>query len=243
MTMSKAAALLSATLLLSPVFLPLTGCQSSGERAIHMIEASGDRALEKGDTATAESEYAQVIARDPARWRARLQYGKALLANGKPRDAREQLEIAYTLRPKNPEVIENLGMAMAGSRDYDGAIRLLRSLAEERKRASDWTRLGRVAMDAKDVDTAEKSFLTAPLADGGQDVNTQMQLYHFYMATDRPDMALDRLRTSLWLEPNNQVIQNLIKDAGHQPTREFAIRPPEQSSQKLPDPFMPRPAR
>lgn len=240
MSTRTAAACLIASLLLVPVCSPLAGCQSSGARAIHMIEASGDRALEKGDTALAEAEYAEVVARDPARWRARLQYGKALLANGKPRDAREQLEIAYTLRPKNPEVVENLGLAMAGSRDYDGAIRLLRSLAEERKRAADWTRLGRVALDAKDVDTAEKAFRTAALADGGQDVETQMELYRFYMATDRPEMALDRLRTSLWLQPNNEVIQTLIRDAGHEPTREFAVRPPEQASQRLPDPFIPR---
>ena len=215
----------------------LSGCQD-GQRAIHMIEASGDRAIEKGDYSTAAAEYAQVVERDPARWRARLQYGKSLLALGEPRRAREQLEIAYTLRPKNHDVIENLGMAMAGSRDYDGAVRLLGSLAEERKRADDWTRLGRVALEAKDVDTAEVAFRTAALADGGQTVPPQMQLYEFYMATDREDQAVDRLRTSLWLEPSNLVIQAKIREHGHEPTASFAIRPPEQTSTRLPEPMI-----
>lgn len=212
----------------------------SGPRAIHMIEASGDRALERGNTELAESEYAQVVERDPARWRARLQYGKALLANNKPRQAREQLEVAYTLRPKDPEVIQNLGMAMSGSRDYDGAIRLLRSLAEDRKRADDWTRLGRVAVEAKDVDTAEKSFLTAARADGGQTVGPQMDLYRFYLATSRREEALERLRAAHWLEPSNESINNVIRQEGHVPGAAFAMRPPEQSSERIPEPFMPR---
>jgi tetratricopeptide (TPR) repeat protein len=222
--------------------LALTACSGGGPRAIHMIEQSGDRALEKGDTQLAEAEYAEVVQREPARWRARLQYGKALLANGNARMAREQLEVAYTLRPKNPEVIENLGMAMAGSRDYDGAIRLLGSLAEERKRAADWTRLGRVALDAKDVDTAERAFLTAALADGGQRAEYQMELYNFYMATERPEEAIERLRYALWLEPANKVYQGLALEAGHDPAIGFAQRPPEQTSTRIPEPFFPRPA-
>lgn len=221
--------------------LPLAACQSGGSdsRAIHMVEASGARALAKGETELAEAEYAEVVRRNPTRWQARLQYGRALMANGKPHLAREHLEVAYTLRPKDQDVREALGTAMAQNRDYDGAVRLLKSLAEERKRPSDWIRLGNVAFEARDPDTAETAYLTAARADAGINQEPQMALYDFYTATGREEEAFNRLRMAFFTEPQNRVLQSKIRELGYEPNASFALRPTEQEGTSIQPPAVP----
>ncbi|MDX2114108.1 MAG: tetratricopeptide repeat protein [Planctomycetota bacterium] len=214
----------------------LAGCQG---RAPHMIAASGDRALAKEDYAKAEAEYAQVVEAQPWNGRARLQYGKALLGVGNNRGAREQLEKAYTLLPKDGEVISNLAEAQARVGDLEGAIRLLKSVAEDRRSPDDWLRLGRFTQRAKDYDTAETALLTAARGDGGARADTQMALYSFYDEIGRDEEALERLAMALWLEPQNPQIQELIRARGHEPTAAFAVRPIEQGGRTIPAPTVP----
>jgi predicted Zn-dependent protease len=215
-------------------------CQSKGSRAPHMIAASGDRAIAKGDFALAEQEYAQVVAAQPWNARARLQYGKALLGVNKPREAREELERAYTVMPKDDETMLTLGEAMGRSGDYEGGARLLQSIAEERRRPADWLRLGRYAQRGKDFDTAEKAYLAAALGDGGLHVEPQMALYHYYVEVGNDQYALDRLAMAYWLEPGNKMIQEKIREHGVQPSADFAMRPVEQTPNRIPDPTIPR---
>lgn len=227
-------------LVIATGFLALTSCQSSGPRQPHMVASSGDRALEQADFAAAESEYAQVVEAQPWNARARLQYGKALLGVGKNREAREQLEKAYTMTPKNDEVLLNLAEATARSGDYEGAVRLLQTVAEDRRRPTDWHRLGKFAQKAKDYDTAERAFLSAARADGGTTSEYQFSLFNFYREVGREEESLQRLAMAYWLEPKNQELQALIREAGYQPGPQFALRPVEQSSPIIPDPVIPR---
>lgn len=228
-------------LILVSTFALLGSCQSKGPRQPHMMAASGDRALAVGDYALAESEYAQVVQAQPWNARARLQYGKALLGVGKDREAREELEKAYTLLPKDDEVIYTLAEAQGRSGDYDGGVRLLQTIAEERRRPTDWLRLGRYAQRGKDYDTAEKAYLAAARGDGGLRAEYQMALYHYYTETGRDSAALERLAMAYWLEPQNPEIRRLIVSHGHTADASFARRPIEQDPNKfVPDPFIPR---
>jgi tetratricopeptide (TPR) repeat protein len=226
------------------------GCKSNAQRGAgagprqpHMMAASGDRALATGDFATAEAEYAQVVAEQPWNARARLQYGKALLGVDKPRQAREELEKAYTTLPKDDEVIYTLGEAMGRSGEYESGVRLLQTIAEERRRPTDWLRLGRYAQRAKDYDTAEKSYLAAALGDGGLHAEYQMALYGFYMEIGDETKAVERLAMAYWLEPHNDEFAAKIRDHGHQANAAFARRPMEQASERVPEPMIIRDGR
>lgn len=230
----------AAARMLIPVCALAAACQNSGPRAPHMMAASGDRALAKGDFALAEQEYAQVVEAQPWNSKARLQYGKALLGVDKPREAREELERAYTNLPKNDEVIYTLGEAMGRSGDYDGGVRLLQTIAEERRRPEDWLRLGRYAQRGRDYDTAEKAYLAAALGDGGLHVEPQLALYHYYVEVGNDQYALDRLAMAYWLEPKNQMLQEKIREHGVEPSAQFALRPIEQTPNKISDPVIPR---
>ncbi|MBL8746617.1 MAG: tetratricopeptide repeat protein [Phycisphaerae bacterium] len=218
------------------------GCQSNarrtGPRAPHMMAASGDRALAKGDFATAEAEYAQVVEAQPWNARARLQYGKALLGVDNPRKAREELEKAYTTLPKDDEVMYTLAEAMGRSGEYESGVRLLQTIAEERRRPTDWLRLGRYAQRGKDYDTAEKAYLAAALGDGGLHAEYQMALYGYYMEIGDETKAVQRLAMAYWLEPKNEEFAAKIKNHGYQPGAAFALRPVEQASQRVPDPVI-----
>lgn len=212
------------------------GCQSKGPRAPHMMAASGDRALEKGDFATAEAEYAQVVEAQPWNAKARLQYGKALLGVDKPREAREELEKAYTTLPKNDEVMYTLAEAMGRSGEYESGVRLLQTIAEERRRPADWLRLGKYAQRGKDYDTAEKAYRAAALGDGGLRAEYQMALYDYYMTIGDEEKAVERLAMAYWLEPYNEELAAKARAHGHTPGPEFALRPIEQASDRVPDP-------
>lgn len=216
------------------------GAGGCAQRAPHMMAASGDRAIAKGDYALAESEYARVTDEQPWNSKARLQYGKALLGAGNPREAREQLEKAYTSMPRNDEVIANLADAMGQSGDVTGAVRLLSTVAEERKRPVDYLRLGRFAQKARDYDTAERAYLAAALGDAGINIEPQMALYQFYDEVGRDAEAVDRLAMALWVEPQNKEIQSLIREHGEIPGPTFAKRPIEQTGDHIPNPVIPR---
>lgn len=216
--------------------MSLAACSGGGSRAPHMAFRAGDVALERGDFAAAVEEYRQVVDTQPWNWRARLQYSKALLGVGRARDAREQLEIAYTNQPKNPEVIAMLAEAMGASGDNEGAVRLLSTIAEERRRPEEWERLGRFAQRARDFDTAERAFLSAARGDAGLSAKYQLALYQFYNEVGREEEALQRLAMAHWLEPQNKQIELMIRELGAVPGPTFAIRPNEQASERRPEP-------
>lgn len=220
---------MAAYLVIGAALLLLPACQSGGPRQPDRIAASGDRALAKADYALAEREYQQVVEAQPWNARARRQYGRALLGVGKEREAREQLEKAYTIRPGDGETISALAEAMARSGDYEGAVRFLQSVAEDRKRPEDWTRLGLFAQKAKDYDTAERALLTAARGDGGLTVEPQMRLFELYAEVGRDREAMERLAMAYWLQPSNPRIAEEIRARGQTPGPAFAKRPAERT--------------
>lgn len=207
----------------------LAGCANQ-PRALHMVERSGDRAtaLEQHDIALAE--YAELVERAPSVPEYRLKYGRALLHAGDARGAREQLEYAYTLMPRNEEVITLLARSMAESRDTENAVRLLRTIAEDRKQPEDWMRLGRFLARVNDPDAAEAALLTAARIDAGASFQPQWELATLYRSIGADDKALERLRMCLYLDPANEEVRDLIRGYGEIPGPTAAQRPMEQYS-------------
>lgn len=204
------------------------GCSS--QRALHMVERSGDRATSLGQHDLAVADYRELVERAPSVASYRLKYGRALLVAGEPHAAREQLEKAYTLMPRNDEVIDLLADAMAQSRDTDNAVRLLRTIAEDRKQPEDWMRLGRFLQRINDPDAAEAAFLTAARIDQGVSFEPQWELANLYRSVGAEQKALERLRMCLYLQPSNEQVQQLIRGFGEVPGPTAALRPTEQYS-------------
>lgn len=204
------------------------GCSS--QRALYMVERSGDRATSLGQNEMAAADYRELVERAPSVPSYRLKYGRALLLIDEPRAAREQLEKAYTLMPRNEEVIDLLALAMAESRDTENAVRLLKTIAEDRKQPADWIRFGKFLITINDPDGAEVALLTAARVDAGQSFEPQWQLAQLYLTVGSEQKAIERLRMCLYLDPSNQEVQKLIRGFGEVPGPTAALRPTEQYS-------------
>ncbi|HBS28419.1 MAG TPA: hypothetical protein DEB06_02975 [Phycisphaerales bacterium] len=213
-------------LALSPLLSLGAGC--SGQRAVHMVEASGDRAMVHGDPVLAASEYREVVERAPARIDARIKYAGALLKAGDHRLAREEFEKCYTLRPNDEGVIQGLADSMVASGDSESAVQTLRTIAEEKGKPADWMRLGRLFERVNDADAAEKSYLTAARGDLGVSMEPQRALADLYRKVGKDSAALERYRMCYYLDPTSREIHSLIREFGEVPGPSIALRPTEQ---------------
>jgi len=213
---------LAALLLAAPIVL--ASCQ---QRALHMVEASGERAMDRGDYVTAANEYSEVVDRRPGSWRARVELAKALMAMDRPAEARENLEVAYTVEPENEEVLNLLAEAMLESGDVGAMTSELRQRALTRNTVGDWMRLGIFLQKAGDLDGAEMALLTAARIDGGRSVGPQMALASLYREAGDELAALRRLRMALYIDPENQKVQQAIRSFGEIPGPTYVLVPEE----------------
>ena len=213
---------LAAVLLATPILL--ASCQ---QRALHMVEASGERAMDRGDYVTAANEYSEVIERRPGNWQARVQLAKALMAMDLPAEARENLEVAYTVEPENEEVLNLLAEAMLESGDVGAMTTELRQRARTRNTVGDWMRLGIFLQKAGDLDGAEQALLTAARIDNGRSVEPQMALASLYREAGAEDAALRRLRMALYIDPENERVQQAIRSYGEIPGPTYVLVPEE----------------
>lgn len=210
-------------LLASVALLFAAGCAS--QRSLQYVRNSGDHAYQLGQYQVALKEYTEVVDRDPSDWRYRVALGKTLLVLNRPVPAREQLAVAFNMKPSDTETMELLAQAMAESGDKDGMFKLLRSRAQEKKTVDDYLRLGAFAAQAGDIDEAERALLTAARLDGGKSVDVQMALAGFYAKVGADDKALRRLRMALYLDPSNKKIQDRIRAMGQIPGPSYALQP------------------
>lgn len=215
------------TIVLGSLFAALLagGC---GKRSVLMAEDSGQRNLARGNYDTAAADFQEALDQSPGRFESRLGMGKALLALGKPREAREQLEVAHTLRPESGEAIDLLAEAMHGAGEFNAMTRYLRELAEQRQGVMDWVRLGKWTARIGDADSAERALITAARIDRGQTVEPQFELARFYAAIGDDDRAMRRLRMALYIDPADQRVRDMIRELGATPGPTFAMPPVER---------------
>lgn len=216
----------NATLLLAALAATAaTAC--NGPRAIHMVEASGQHAYKHGDYEKAANEFAEVVERRPGNWQARLNLAKALLELGHPAAARENLEVAFAVKPENEQILNLLAEAMLASGDVGAMTVELRQRAQTRNSVGDWMRLGIFLQKAGDFDEAEQALLTAARLDAGRSVEPQMALASLYREAGDEEEALTRLRMALYIDPANERVQEAIRSYGQIPGPTYVLAPVE----------------
>jgi len=210
------------------VSLSLIGCQTGGQRAVHMVQYSGDHAYKQGDYEKAAAEYREVIERQPDNWRTRIDLAKAYLDGGRADAAREQMEVVYTIKPNEHGVLDLLAETMIESADVEAMAGELRRQAEERQTVGDWLRFGAFMHKANDDDEAEQAFLTAARIDKGMNLGPQMALANLYRDLGDQAAALDRYRMALYIKPSDKKIQEQIRNFGEVPGPSYALVPAER---------------
>jgi Tfp pilus assembly protein PilF len=202
------------------------GCAK--QRTLPKVRLDGDRALERQNFDKAEADYAEAVERDPGDYRHRVGLGRAFMGMEQYNNAREQFELAYAIRPDDPQVLEHLADSMLAAGADADLYDLLHTRAEARQTAEAWFLLGRYMVQAGDIDVAERALLTAARMDGGQTAEVQVALADFYESVGDRENALERLRMALYLDPENEDLMLRIREYGEVPGPSFALQPSEQ---------------
>lgn len=206
----------------------LSGCASPEEASpTPYAEEMGDFYLRSGRYAEAAEEYGSVIERRPGRFESRVGMGEAMLGLGRPVEAREHFEVAYSVRPNDDGVAELLAQSMLDQGDVTGMNRFLDQRAQDRQRVGDWMRFGRFNLAAGDYDEAERGFRTAARLDAGQSLDCQMALADLYAVAGDREKEIERLRMALFLAPRNAEIRDRLERLGETPGPTLALEPVE----------------
>jgi Flp pilus assembly protein TadD len=171
--------------ILALVALAIAGLVACGDPAIHHYNLGID-ALERGDTATAVTEFERSVYERYEDPDAHLNLGVALLGRGDAQRALSEFQIAAQLAPDDIDVHVNLGEAyralgrtQAARTEYEWAL----------KRAPDnlgaLTGYGRLLMDGGSMEAAHGEFVRALTIDPANTV-ALFQMGWLYLDTNRP---------------------------------------------------------
>lgn len=203
----------------------LTGCSTA--RPLPYVRDQGDKALDRENYTLARAEFEEVVSRDPTDWRSRVKLASALEQLHEYPMMREQMAVAYDLRPEDAEILSLYCESMRLAKDNDTLLRFLRDLSVSPGRVEDFLRLGWYASEIGDADEAERALLTGARLDRGQSVEPQMALASFYAKIGDDERALQRLRMALFLDPENESIRDAIRSYGEIPGPSYATVPTE----------------
>jgi tetratricopeptide (TPR) repeat protein len=199
----------------------------SSQRNLMSVRTSGQENLFAGNLQDALADWGEAVDRDPGDYRGRVGLGDTFMALDRPKEAREQYEVAYQLRRDDDAVLDLLCESMIAADQIGDMHNLLEDRAQTRQTPNEWHRFGRYSAQVGDIDTAERAFLTAAKIDAGQHAVYQVSLADFYEGLGDTDETLRRLRMALFLEPENLVIHDRIRAMGQVPGPSYALVPDE----------------
>ena len=143
--------------------------------------ASALDAHRRGDLATAEHGYREILARSPSQADALNLLGVLMLQRGSRGEALALLRQAVQSAPGNPAIHNNLGEALRAGGDADGAVAAYRAAVRlEPRHAQAWSNLGAVLHSrgegAEAVAALQRSLALEPtLADGWNNLGIALQ--------------------------------------------------------------------
>lgn len=237
-TARRSRASIAASLTLIALLWGATGCQTgessesgaSGTRTLPAIRNSGEYALEHNDTERAFADFKEYTERSPGSSYGHLMLGKTYLAKDMPAHAREQLELAYTNDPNNPDVVEHLAEAMYQDKEYDDLFRFLRQRITERGEMTDYLFMGKYSRLTGDSDAALTALLNAARLDQGQSIRPQLELADFYESIGKKDEAARRARMAYSIRPDDSRVKATLERLGVKINAATPLPPAERSA-------------
>ncbi|HLO40344.1 MAG TPA: tetratricopeptide repeat protein [Phycisphaerales bacterium] len=205
----------------------LAACSGSGNRPLHAMRADGDRGFDVGDYATAADHYQQYVDVKPSDADIRYKLGRSYLELGRYADARQNLQVAYDLKPDTEEYIDAYAESLMRSGEKEQLFAFLTKVVNERGKASDYLRQGEYGMQIGNADDAVAALLTAAKLDGGVNARFQIALAKFYQQVGDNAKETERLRMAYFLAPNNAHVRERAAALGQVLGPTFALRPLE----------------
>ncbi len=192
----------------------------------------GAQAFERGDYATARTQFEKVAEADAADWKAHYYLGQIELAEGKPHLARTHLELALSLRPKGPptqpqtpQVIDALAEAMYRQGDHVRLFGFCQEMAQRYGTAGDHIRTAKYLVLMGDHDSALVALRKAIAIRKADDPAPYLALADFYQAIGDRERAVVALRRAYGIAPKDKAINNRLRGMGLVPGPTFALPP------------------
>ncbi len=208
---------LLAAMLLAMIATSLSGCTQQ-QRPMEVIRTSGDRYFRAGNYAQARDEYAEIVAAYPGDWEAQYQFGQCLIKTQEYSQARQALEIAYTLKPTQ-EVANALAEALFLQRDESRLFAFLRERATSTKSTEAYLELGRYAMECNDPDTAKVAFDTAIEVDMGKTTGPYLEAAKLDERLGHLDQAIRRLQQAYGINKYDTRVTEALRRLGEDPSK------------------------
>jgi cytochrome c-type biogenesis protein CcmH/NrfG len=201
----------------------LGGCNT--QRPLETVRTRADLSFDRGDYQAAAREYGEIVERYPGDWEAQYMLGRCKLQLDQPVDARAALEVAYTRRPGNSDVVDALAEAMFRQGDKAGLFQFLRERADSEGTVRAWLRMGRYAAELGDPDSAATAFETAIRLDEGRTTEPYLQAAVFSQQIGDLDAAQRRLRQAYMIDPEDQRVSKHLRELGEVPGPTIALPP------------------
>lgn len=204
------------------------GCESSGKRPLHSMQYDGDVRYEVKDYAGAADHYQQYVDVMPNVAEIRYKLGRCYLEMGDYRQAKQNLQVAYDLKPDTEEYIDAYAESLMRAGENEQLAAFLTKVVNERGRASDYLRMGEYGSKIGNADDAASALITAAKLDGGVTPRYQIALANFYQQVGDRTHEVERLRMAYYLAPHNAQVRERAAELGEIVGPTWALRPMEQ---------------
>ncbi len=205
----------------------VVGC--SKNRPLNIVRRDADWSMQSKDYPAAERDYQAYLDRKPEENAVRVQLAQAQLAQGKAREASNNLYVALDVEPMNDRIIDEYARALHQSGDKDALTAFVNRAASERQRVVDYIRVAKYMQAIGHPDEARQALLTAATLDDGKSFAVQMALADFYKTFGDRERYVRRLRMAYFLDSENAELAKTIREAGEVPGPTFALAPEEMS--------------
>ena len=181
------------------------------------------RAMWQGRWVDAEALYGELVADAPQDWRIQYGYGRSAMHVGDYSEARQALEIAHTLRPKDTQIALDLAEVMYLQGAKDALFQFLHDRAEAQKTAEAYLLLAEYALMFDDPDSALEFITQAMVVDDASSVDPYLTAATLSEQIGDLDGAMRYLRIGWQIDPQHEVIDERLRAYGVVPGPTLAM--------------------
>ncbi len=203
------------------------GCNNGGTRPLHAMRSDGDVRFAVGNYAEAADHYQQYVDVRPNEADIRYKLGQCYMELGRYREAKQNLQVAYDLKPDTEEYIDAYAESLMRAGENEQLFAFLTKVVNERGLAGDYLRLGEYGTKIGNADDAAAALITAAKLDGGVHAQYQIALAKFYEKVGDRTHEVERLRMAYFLGPHNDHVLARAKALGEVVGPTWGVRPME----------------
>lgn len=203
--------------------LPVTGCETAPYLRQRGIEAYDDARYER-----AEQLFGKSVDIDPGAWKGHMYLGLANLQRDQFIEAQHELELALTMNPdtdRSPEILDALAAAIYGQGNAAALHALLDQACSNYGTTHDYLRQARFLIQLGDLDNARIALGKAASFAAPSDPEAQLAIADFYESVGNTEKVIHALRRALYIDPDNQHIQQRLRGYGVIPGPTAALAP------------------